>query len=121
MIIDTLIDFSYDKTIERMNAIEGAPRNSVYQTILVEKGNYRSYLLVYIHYYLGCFEFQEDKKDESCQAKDPECRSMDSRSDKADVREHNSGIVIIVIHPFVNNGVIDKINTVFFGNFSCRV
>lgn len=56
MIIEELIDFSYDKTIERLNAIEGAPQNSVYQTILVEKGNYRSYLLVYLHYYLGCFE-----------------------------------------------------------------
>ena len=56
IIINTLVDFAYDKTIERMNAIEGASTSSVYQTILVEKGNYRSYLLSYLHYYCGCFE-----------------------------------------------------------------
>jgi len=34
MKIDELLDYAYDKTIERMNAIEDAPRNSVYQTIV---------------------------------------------------------------------------------------
>ena len=54
--INALVDFAYDKTIERMNAIEDASPNSVYRTIGMEKGNYRSYLLAYINYYLGYFE-----------------------------------------------------------------
>jgi hypothetical protein len=33
MKIDTLIDFSYDKTIERINAIEDADESTFYRTM----------------------------------------------------------------------------------------
>ena len=56
MKIDTLLDFSYDKTMERMNAIEEAPRHSIYKTTAVRKGDYGSYLFAESNYYLGCFE-----------------------------------------------------------------
>lgn len=54
--IDALLDYAYDKTIERMNAIEDAPRSSIYRTIAMEKGNYKSFLFAYINYYCGCLE-----------------------------------------------------------------
>ena len=56
MKIDTLMDFAYDKTIERMNAIESAPRKLIYQTITMDKGSLHSYVLAYVNYYQGCFE-----------------------------------------------------------------
>jgi hypothetical protein len=49
--IKVLVDFAYDKTVERMNAIEDASPNSVYRTIGMTKGDYRSYLLSYMNYY----------------------------------------------------------------------
>ena len=54
--IDVLLDFAYDKTIERMNAIEEAHRNSIYQSIVVQKGNLQSYVFAYMNYYCGCLE-----------------------------------------------------------------
>ncbi len=56
MKIDTLLDFSYDKTMERMSAIEEAPRHSIYKTTAVRQGDYGSYLFAESNYYLVCFE-----------------------------------------------------------------
>ena len=56
MKIDGLLDFAYDKTVERMNAIEEAPHSVIYQTIAMEKGNSRSYAFAYANYYFGCLE-----------------------------------------------------------------
>jgi len=56
MKIDALVDFAYDKTVERMNAIELAPQKSVYQTITMDKGKLHSFVLAYLNYYWGCFE-----------------------------------------------------------------
>lgn len=51
-----LVDYAYDKMIERMNAIENAPRNNIYQTIGSVKGDLMSYVLGYVNYYNGVFE-----------------------------------------------------------------
>ena len=56
MKIDTLIDYAYDGTIERLNAIEGASATDAYRTMLIAKHDHKSYLLAYLHYYTGCFE-----------------------------------------------------------------
>lgn len=56
MKIDALLDYAYDKTIERMNAIESAPHNSVYQTIVMVKDNFSTYIQAYINYYNGCLD-----------------------------------------------------------------
>ena len=56
MKIDTLIDYSYDRTIERLNAIEGASVIDAYRTMLLTKHDSKSFLLAYLHYYTGCFE-----------------------------------------------------------------
>ena len=56
MKINALLDYAYDKTIERMNAIENAPLSNVYQTIGMIKGDYKSFLFAYINYYCGCLE-----------------------------------------------------------------
>ena len=56
MKIDALIDYSYDGTIERLNAIEGVPVTGAYKTMLFDKLDYKSFLLAYLHYYTGCFE-----------------------------------------------------------------
>ena len=56
MKIDELVDFAYDKTIERMNAIEEAPRNSIYQSIIMRKDDHETYVFAYINYYYGCLE-----------------------------------------------------------------
>ncbi len=55
MKIDTLLDYAYDKTIERINAIEDAQHN-IYQTLLMTKGDHKSFLCAYINYYCGCLE-----------------------------------------------------------------
>lgn len=54
--IESLLDFAYDRTIERIHAIEEAPKGSIYRTIGMIKGNYRSYVMGYLNYYLGCLE-----------------------------------------------------------------
>jgi len=54
--MDKLIDYAYDRTIERMNAIESAPENSIYRTIGFEEKNYSSFALGYVNYYCGCLE-----------------------------------------------------------------
>jgi len=56
MKIDTLIDFSYDKTIERINAIEDADESIVYRTMGMVSKNEASWYLAYINYYCGCME-----------------------------------------------------------------
>ena len=56
MKIDALLDFAYDKTVERMNAIEDAPRNTIYQTIVMIKNNPDSFAMAYGNYYCGCLE-----------------------------------------------------------------
>ncbi len=54
--MDKLIDYAYDRTIERMNAIESSPENSIYRTIGFEEKNYSSFALGYVNYYCGCLE-----------------------------------------------------------------
>ena len=54
--IEKLIDYAYDRTIERMNAIESAPENTIYRTIGFEGKNYSSFALGYVNYYSGCLE-----------------------------------------------------------------
>lgn len=56
MKIEKLMDYAYDKTMERIAAIEDASDSMVYRSIVVEKGNIKSYFQSYIHYYLGMFE-----------------------------------------------------------------
>jgi len=56
MKIDELVDYAYDTTIERIIAIENADIGLIYQTILMEKGNYRSFLEAYSNYYCGVLE-----------------------------------------------------------------
>lgn len=56
MKIDTLMDYSYDKTVERMNAIEDAPHSVIYQTMIVVKNNSESFAMAYANYYSGCLE-----------------------------------------------------------------
>jgi hypothetical protein len=54
--IEKLIDYAYNRTIERINAIESAPENKIYRTIGVEEKNYSSFALGYVNYYSGCLE-----------------------------------------------------------------
>ena len=54
--IDKLIDYAYDRTIDRMNAIESAPENTIYRTIGFKGKNYSSFALGYVNYYSGCLE-----------------------------------------------------------------
>ena len=56
MKIDTLIDYSYDRTIERLNAIEGVPTTDAIRSMLFIKHDYKSFMLGYLHYYTGCLE-----------------------------------------------------------------
>jgi len=56
IVIDELLTFAYDGTIERINAIEDAPRGMVYKSFAVQEGNFNSYLLAYSNYYCGCLE-----------------------------------------------------------------
>ena len=51
-----LIDYSYDRTIERLNAIEGTSPLDAYRTMLFVKHDRQSFGLGYLHYYTGCFE-----------------------------------------------------------------
>lgn len=53
--IATMIDFAYERTIERIETIEGAPYDQIYQTT-VKENNRTSYLLAYCNYYFGCLE-----------------------------------------------------------------
>ena len=53
--IDTLIDYAYDHTIERLNIIANSPSNTVYIT-LITAIDYKSFLATYLNYYSGCFE-----------------------------------------------------------------
>ena len=54
--IDKLIDYAYDRTIDRMNAIESAPENTIHRTIGFEGKNYSSFALGYVNYYSGFLE-----------------------------------------------------------------
>jgi len=54
--IDKLIDYAYDRTTERMNAIESAPENMIYRTIGFEEKSFPSLTLGYMNYYCGCLE-----------------------------------------------------------------
>ncbi len=56
MKITKLMDYAYDKTMERVSAIEDASEAMIYRSLVVEKGNIKSYFQSYIHYYLGMFE-----------------------------------------------------------------
>ncbi len=56
MKIEILLDFAYDKTVERMNAIEGESYPNIAQSLVLIKNNKVSYELAYLHYYLGCLE-----------------------------------------------------------------
>ena len=55
MKIDTLANYAYDHTIERLTIIETAPFDTVHRTKITEK-NHRSILMAYLNYYTGCFE-----------------------------------------------------------------
>ena len=52
--IEALLNYSYDRTIERINAIEDA--TNPHRSIVFEKDNYPSFLMGYANYYCGCFE-----------------------------------------------------------------
>ena len=56
MIIDQLIDFAYDHTVERVNAIEDAPEDAIYRFLAVERNNPSSYTFAFMNYYMGVFE-----------------------------------------------------------------
>ena len=56
MKIEEILDYSYNTTIERMNAIEEAPSNSNYQTIAATKDDFNSYIQAYMNYYCGTLE-----------------------------------------------------------------
>jgi len=56
MIIERLIDFAYDHTVERVNAIEDAPEVSIYRFLAVERDNASSFTFAYMNYYMGVFE-----------------------------------------------------------------
>jgi len=55
MKIDALLDYAYNNTIERINAIEDAPHNLVYRTLAMQN-NRTSFVSAYVNYYCGCFE-----------------------------------------------------------------
>jgi len=56
MKIDFLLDYAYDHTVERVNAIEDAPEDSIFRFIGIETGNASSYTFAYMNYYMGVFE-----------------------------------------------------------------
>jgi len=56
MKIEKLMDIAFDKTMERISAVESASEDMIYRTLIVEKGNIRTYFSSYTHYYLGMFE-----------------------------------------------------------------
>ncbi|MDH3765211.1 MAG: hypothetical protein OER82_05315 [Nitrosopumilus sp.] len=56
MKIDTLLDYAYDNTIERINAVEDASETSIYRTLMVINCDMISYLNGFSNYYNGVLE-----------------------------------------------------------------